>query len=199
MKSKVKILLVIISLSLTLGLMSNTYSRYVADTTSDLNMQFAPWKILVNESDILNEKDTSIALTPIMDENINIADNMIAPTSKGYFDIEIDPTNTATAFNYEISLNILNENIPDILINKYAILDSNYQEGDEVQSKIINDSIVSGEVSLEDNIIKPFTIRVYFEWYDGEDNLMNDEADTLIANTEENLQIEANIKFTQKI
>lgn len=199
MKYKIKILLIIVSLSLTLGLMSNTYSRYVADTTGDLNVQFAPWKILVNNNDIINGKDASIDLTPIMDENENIAANTIAPTSKGYFDIEIDPTNTGISFNYQIALDILNENIPDIMINKYAILDSNYNDGDEIQTKIINDNILTGEVDINDNMINPFTVRIYFEWYDGEDELMDDEADTLIANTEDELQIKANIKFTQKI
>lgn len=64
MSRKFKVLLVIISLSLTLSLMSNTYSRYVADTTSDIELQFANWQILVNENDITNNSVSSINIVP---------------------------------------------------------------------------------------------------------------------------------------
>ena len=59
MSRKLRILLVFISLSLTLSLMSNTYSRYVADTTSNVEMQFASWQILVNENDITSSTTSS--------------------------------------------------------------------------------------------------------------------------------------------
>ena len=49
-------------------------------------------------------------------------------------------------------------------------------------------------------MFEPFTIRVFFEWYDGETATMSDEMDTLIGTSEnEVLQIQANIKFVQNI
>lgn len=200
MKLKFKILIIIILMTFTLGIMSNTYSRYVADTTGDLNVQFAPWKILINENDIINNKETSLALEPVIQSNENVAPNMIAPSSKGYFDIAIDPTNTGTSFNYQISLDVLNSQIPDFLINKYAILDSDYIEGEEITETIINDKVINGEVNITPEGIKPFTIRVFFEWYEGENEQMDDDADTQVGTNEtENISVQANIKFTQKI
>ena len=73
--------------------MSNTYSRYVADSTGDVQMMFTKWQILVNDSDIVNETVSSIELTPVIKEDDNIAKDTIAPTSSGYFDITINPEN----------------------------------------------------------------------------------------------------------
>ena len=59
MKSKCKILLIIASLALTLSLMSNTYSRYVANTTGNVDIAFANWQILVNDNDILAQNTSN--------------------------------------------------------------------------------------------------------------------------------------------
>ena len=133
MSKRFRILLLFISLSLSLSLMSNTYSRYIASTTGDLEVVFAKWQILVNDTDITNNSSSNISLVPIIDENENIKSNTIAPSSKGYFDIIIDPSNVDVSFNYSISLDYENEDIPDLVITKYAMLDSNYQEGDQIQ------------------------------------------------------------------
>ena len=125
MNIRIKILSVFIPLCLFLCFMSNTYSRYVADTTGNLKMSFAQWQILVNNEDIINNSSSSIVLTPVIDENENVVNNKIAPSSSGYFDINIDPSNVDVSFNYSISLDVLNENIPDLIITKYAILDEN--------------------------------------------------------------------------
>lgn len=207
MSRKFKVLLVIISLSLTLSLMSNTYSRYVADTTSDIELQFANWQILVNENDITNNSVSSINIVPILEENNNIATNSIAPTSKGYFDIEIDPSNVEVSFDYQINFELLNDNMPDLLISKYALLDSNYVEGDSLTTIPITDNQINNlltyDNSTENFRFEPFKVRVYFEWYEGQDENMNDEADTQIGNeaatNDTKLQIKTTISFSQII
>lgn len=207
MSRKFKVLLVIISLSLTLSLMSNTYSRYVADTTSDIELQFANWQILVNENDITNNSVSSINIVPILEENNNIATNSIAPTSKGYFDIEIDPSNVEVSFDYQINFELLNDNMPDLLISKYAILDSNYVEGDSLTTIPITDNQINNlltyDNSTENFRFEPFKVRIYFEWYEGQDENMNDEADTQIGNeaatNDAKLQIKTTIAFSQII
>lgn len=207
MSRKFKVLLVIISLSLTLSLMSNTYSRYVADTTSDIELQFANWQILVNENDITNNSVSSINIVPILEENNNIATNSIAPTSKGYFDIEIDPSNVEVSFDYQINFELLNDNMPDLLISKYALLDSNYVEGDSLTTIPITDNQINNlltyDNSTENFRFEPFKVRVYFEWYEGQDENMNDEADAQIGNeaatNDTKLQIKTTISFSQII
>ena len=207
MSRKLRILLVFISLSLTLSLMSNTYSRYVADTTSNVEMQFASWQILVNENDITSSTTSSIELMPVMEENEHIANNTIAPSSKGYFDIDIDPTNVNVSFSYEVSLEVLNEDMPDLMITKYAILDSTYNEGDEIQTTVVSNNIIEGSLNFNNEIenynYEPFTIRVYFEWFEGTNEQMNDTQDTQVghnaANDNTSLQIKATINFEQKL
>lgn len=214
MNFRVKILLVFIPLSFLLCFMSNTYSRYVADTTGDLKMSFAQWQILVNNEDITNNTSSSIVLTPVIDANDYVKKNKIAPSSTGYFDVSIDPSNVDVSFNYNISLKVLNENMPDLMITKYAILDNNFdKEKDTITYKDIENNLISGSLDLKDITVatdgdeietsnfEPFTIRICFEWYEGKDEKMNDEADTLIGIDAENneLEIEAEIKFEQKL
>lgn len=211
MKTRIKIMLVFMSLALTVSLMSNTYSRYVADTTGSLEVQFAKWKILVNETDITSGNVSSIELTPVVDENENVAQNKLAPSSKGYFDIEIDPTDVEVSFDYEISLEVLNENIPDLLVTKYSLIKGDTDlDKDTIEMNDIVDNVISGTfryknvASGSDEVFafEPFTIRVYFEWVDNEEvSTMSDEADTQIGVNAENytLQIKANIKFEQNV
>lgn len=211
MKTRIKIMLVFMSLALTVSLMSNTYSRYVADTTGSLEVQFAKWKILVNETDITSGNVSSIELTPVVDENENVAQNKLAPSSKGYFDIEIDPTDVEVSFDYEISLEVLNENIPDLLVTKYSLIKGDTDlDKDSIDRIDIVDNVITGTMryknvaSGSDEVFtfEPFTIRVYFEWVDNEEvSTMSDEADTQIGLNAENytLQIKANIKFEQNL
>ena len=207
MGKKFKILLLLISSSFTLGLMSNTYSRYVANTTGDVELVFAKWQILVNNEDITNGTTSTLDITPVIEENQNIEDNTIAPSSKGYFDVNIDPSNVGVSFNYKIDLKVLNEDMPDLMITKYAILDKDYIDGDEITTTNIENNIINGTLDFdketENYKFEPFTIRVYFEWYEGLDEQMNDEQDSKIGNdasiNDTKLQIQATINFEQKI
>lgn len=206
MSTKFKILAVLVSLSLTLCFMSNTYSRYVANTTGNVEVQFAKWQILVNENDITTSSSSSIELTPVVEQNQYVADNKVAPSSKGYFDIDIDPTNVEVSFDYSISLTIENTNIPDLMITKYSIVDSSYDEDkDELQINNIKDNTITGSLTYDNKTenfkFEPFTIRIYFEWYEGTDEIMNDLADSEVGNDASNhsLKLNANIKFEQKL
>ena len=204
MKNKCKILFIIASLALTLSLMSNTYSRYVANTTGNLDMAFSNWQILVNEIDIIEENSSTIQISPVLLENENIAENKVAPSTEGYFDINIDPTNVDVSFNYQANIEVLNENIPDLIITKYAILDDTYTVGDEIVLENLENNTVSGNLKYQQgNTFKPFTIRIYFEWYDEADGSMTDEMDTEVghqaATENTTLQIAATIKFEQDV
>ena len=206
MTTKFKVLAVLVSLSLTLCFMSNTYSRYVANTTGNVEVRFARWQILVNENDITTNSTSSIELTPVVEQNQYVADDKVAPSSKGYFDIDIDPTNVEVSFDYSISLTIENTNIPDLMITKYSIIDSSYdEEKDGLQRNNIEENTIKGSLtydnSKENFNFEPFTIRIYFEWYEGADEVMNDTADTEVGNDAINhsLRLNASIKFEQKL
>jgi len=207
MIKKFRIILVLISLSISLCLMSNTYSRYIADTSSNIDVMFSNWQILVNTIDVTNGSSSEISFTPIIDENENIAENTIAPSSTGYFDIAIDPRNTDVSFSYSIALSIENENVPDLMITKYAILPNTYIEGDSLEFTNIIDSTITDTLYFDNNTedfsFNNFTVRVYFEWFEGETELMDDDSDTAIglyaATDGETFTMNAAISFEQVI
>lgn len=203
MFKRLRLLIVFASLSVTMGFMSNTYSRYVADTNGDIKIEFAKWQIVVNSNDITDNAVSTINITPTMDANDNIEENTVAPSSSGYFDIVIDPTNVDVSFDYSISIDLLNENMPDLIISEYAFLSENFKDGDEVIKNALENSTITDTFDVSTNDKEPFTIRVFFEWFEGENENMNDEADTLIGVdagiNDTNLQIQASIHFEQKI
>ena len=207
MKKRICFMLLLMSCSLCLCLMSSTYSRYVAGTTGNIDILFAKWQILVNTQDITDQNNSNISITPTIEPDENVKENTIAPTSKGYFDIDINPTNVDVSFRYTVDLEIDNEEIPDLMITKYTILPNDYEEGDTIEYTTLQENTITNELlfdnETEDFSFEPFTIRIYFEWYEGEDEQMNDEADTEIgtASTEDDLSftINANISFEQII
>ena len=207
MKKKIKIILILLTISVTLSYMSDTYSRYVISANNNVDISFSSWQILINDFDITNNTNNTLEITPVIEESKDIKANTIAPSSKGYFDILINPSNVELSFNYTVDLKILNENLPDILISKYAILDEDYNEKDEITTTAIEENKIKGSLTFDNNTenfkFKPFIIRIYFEWFEGENEQMDDQKDTEVTNDALNnntkLQIEANITFEQKL
>ena len=208
MLKKVRFLLAFMALSICLCLMSSTYSRYVADTTGDIDVLFANWQILVNTTDITNGSSSSITFVPTIEPNANVASNVIAPSSKGYFDIQIDPTNVDVSFKYNINFTVEDANMPDILITKYAFVPTNYIEGDPLETTALTDNTISNTLLYDNNTAQfsfsSFTIRVYFEWYEGTNEAMDDTADTNVgvaaaSGTNTSFTVNANISFEQLI
>ena len=188
-------------------MMSNTYSRYVANTTGNIDAAFAKWQILINgNNDITDGSTSSITVAPTIISNENVKEGTIAPSSTGYFDIEIDPTNVELSFDYEITLAYDNANMPDLVISKYAFLDEDTDE-DNLVFQTLNTNSISGSKIFDnetDNFkFSKFTIRVYFEWYEGSNELMDDEDDTEVgysaATDDTSFTIAANITFSQKM
>lgn len=204
MFKRLRLLVLLSALSVTLGFMSSTYSRYIADANGNIKIGFAKWQIKVNNNDITDSSVSSINIVPVIKENDNIAENTVAPTSSGYFDIVIDPTNVDVSFNYSISIKLLNENMPDLVITEYAIIDETLDENSQITYTPLVDEIISGSFTYsKDTIYSPFTVRVGFKWYEGDNENMNDEADTAIgkdaAINNSELQIQATIHFEQNI
>ncbi len=198
MLKKFKVLIVIASLAITLSLMSNTYSRYVASSDGNVQIEFAKWQLLVNNTDITNSTSSTISFEPTIVPNDNVAENKIAPSSTGYFDIEIDPTNVDVSFKYNIDLVIDNTNIPDLMVTKYEVIN-----GENIETKYLENGSIADTVYYKKGGFEAFTIRIHFEWIEGQDETMDDTADTNIGYTAaaENttFTINANINFEQFI
>jgi hypothetical protein len=205
MLKKFKVLIVIASLAITLSLMSNTYSRYVASSEGNVEIEFAKWQLLVNTVDVTSSSTSNISFEPVIETNVNIAKNKVAPSSTGYFDIEIDPTNVDVSFKYTIDLNIDSEKVPDLMITKYAVLPDNYIEGNALNFSNLVEGKISNVMNYSEDGFKKFTLRIYFQWFEGQTETMNetmdDVADTNVgyaaATENTTFAINANINFEQ--
>lgn len=158
-------------------LSQNTLSKYRDEFDGLTDVQLARWNIKVNNQEIVQSNTLAADITPIFEGNENIADGVLAPGAKGYYDIVIDATEVDVAFSYQLTLgHVENEIIPDIVLIGYTI---NPDVNTEIQT--YSDQI-SGNIDLTQDIT---TIRIYFEWNDGEGSTMDNETDTevIINNT----------------
>ena len=197
--NKLKLLIVCFMLIILVSLMSNTFSKYVSSADGDLNVSFAKWQILVNNLDISEAANSEILFVPVIDSNNEVDENSVAPSSSGYFDIAIDPSNVALSFNYNITFSIENDDIPDLMISEYAILPV---DDSPIEKISLDNNIIEKDMIYDpENPFKPFTIRLFFKWYEGENELMDDLADTEIgtvaAINNTKLKMKANISFKQ--
>ena len=190
MKRRIKILIAFVALAFSLSIISTTYSRYVADANGDVALTFAKWQILVNDADITSGNVESIDITPTIVENENVASGKLAPSSLGYYDIEIDVSNVETSFDMHITLD--NEDMADLRITSYSI-----DDGEEIE---IEDGQIDESFDYDEDL-ETINIRIYFEWYDvddGDSEMDNDDDTEFVSNNEE-ITITTNLSFEQRI
>ena len=197
-KTKLKVLIVFVIFACALSIVSNTYSRYVAAAEENIDLALANWQILLNDEDITTSSESVGLINPVILENENVANNKLAPSSVGYFDIDIDASSVELSFNYNLKIN-KNEILDDLLITKYQIIEEDTNSDEAEYIDVVNNEINGTIDYSEENTIKPFKIRVFFEWFDGDSEESNDESDTEIVKNNNSLTINATIKFTQKI
>lgn len=190
MKKRIKILIAFVALAFSLSIISTTYSRYVADANGDVALTFAKWQILVNDEDITSGNVESIDITPTIVENENVASGKLAPSSLGYYDIEIDVSNVETSFDMHITLD--NEDMADLRITSYSI-----DDGEEIE---IEDGQIDESFDYDEDL-ETINIRIYFEWYDVDDgdSEMDNEDDTEFVSNNEEITITTNLSFEQRI
>lgn len=190
---KFKLLLATISLIICISFIKETYAKYITEANANANIKVAKWKILVNNQDIVNNNNITETISPKFTGNSNIKDDVIAPGATGYFDLIIDPTNTDVTFSYEITSSI-NENssVKDLYITGYSINDNEEINFNEDEQKIIKNTIFYSEDRTNTKI------RVYISWQDGENETMDNIADTSATMLEDNnAKVDVNIKFIQ--
>lgn len=206
----IKLLILVISFFLLAYNVNEAYSRYVSEVNGDVNFNFARWQILVNNENITTNYESKIKFTPIIDENENMASNVLGPTSTGYFDIEINPENVDTSFVYNINITVPSDSeVKNVVITDYSITnEESILLGNELVRIPLNGSNSISETMLWDSNtsgfkFNPFIVRVYFAWNDNKE-IMTDEEDTIIGNKaseneEINFSLLASLKFRQYV
>ncbi len=197
-KTKLKVLFLFVIFAFALSVVSNTYSRYVAAAEENIDLALANWQILLNNEDITSSSSSVGLINPVILENENVANNKLAPSSKGYFDIDIDASSVELSFNYDLTIN-KNEILDDLIITKYKLIEEGTDPEEVEYIDVVNNEINGTFDYSEETTIKPFKIRVFFEWFDGDNETSDDESDTEVVKNNDSLTIDATIRFTQKL
>lgn len=169
-----KILYIIFSffLLLTLYEIKKTYGLFESNNKMPVQQSTAKWNILINGTNIKSEEKFVVNSVNVED-NENVLNGKIAPGVKGYFDVEIDKTNTSTSIVYSITFDFTK--ISDsITIEKIEETTSGnlIRTGENTYSKVmkINDDPINN-------------IRVYIKWVNKEEN---NDIDSLVGLTKDN-------------
>lgn len=192
---KIIILMSCISLLLCIVTLQDTYAKYLSSANGTTDISIARWRILVNDFDVRNSITSNSLITPVFSGNNHIAENVVAPTANGYFDIIIDGNDTDISFNYTININTSEDSlVQDIVTTGYQV------DGGEIITS--SSSNISGTILLND-LNKVKTIRIYITWVDqalNQDETMNNQDDTN-ATKELNAvaKLDVNVNFIQII
>ena len=191
LNKKIVILISLFSLLICILTLQDTYAKYTSQATGTTDISIARWRILVNDFDIRQSITSNSLITPVFEGTSHIASNIIAPTSRGYFDVIIDGNDTDVSFNYTINIDVdKSSSVTDLLVTGYEL-----DDGELVN--IDNGEDITGTVYFSDtNKVKK--IRVYVMWND-ETGTMDNAADTNATANNTNAKINVNVNFTQKV
>ena len=186
---KFKLFIAFLALFICISQLKDTYAKYLEAKEGNTDFTIANWKIVVNDKDISEGSTLSSLITPVYVANQNIASGVIAPSSEGYFDLNIDASAVDVSFTYNILIEE-NDLISDFIITGYQI-------GDNPIVNLTDTTEITNDILLDDtNRLQ--TIRIYFEWYDEDDNKMDNNADTVVTIDNDNLTLNVKLSFTQK-
>ena len=171
-------------------IVTDAYSKYLTEASSTTDIAIARWRILVNGQDIRNNADLSQVITPTFYHDNNIADNIIAPRSQGYFDILINCSAADVSFEYEINTSpSADSSVTDLIATGYSI------DGGSTVSIQPGDNITN-QVYLSSNT-QTISIRIYIEWYDSTGETMDNDDDTAATQSGDDAKLDVNLSFTQ--
>ena len=186
-KKKISLFVALLSLFYSVSLIQTTYAKYVTTAEANSNINIARWNITVNNQDVIENSNFIQNLSPVFNGTTYIKENVIAPTSEGYFDILIDGTNTDVSFQYTITINPSDANtIKDLKIVKYTINNVDYNYIDNI----------SGDINFDDEN-KNVAIRVFIMWNDEESTQEMNNNDDTIATVEGNANYKINVNLIQ--
>lgn len=200
-KNKLRVLeiLCIISLLFTIFSIRRTYARYFEKVDTTYQTHIKRWLIKINDHNIHEAKSLSEVVQPVLVENENMNNNnTLVPGRTGYFDMMIDYTYVDLAFEYEFSIEQLNETqLKDFEIYGYEIVDGD--KSTVTETKQIK-GVIDPDKDLNSANEKKRDIRILFRWNDGDGSIMDNKLDTQYRSEEnEALNYRATLKFTQYI
>jgi len=155
-------------LSMTIFMVIDSYGLFESKNVLNVDSNIAKWNVFINGTDI-KKNETFVVDKINLINNDNVLEGKMAPGSKGYFDIVIDPTDTDTSIRYDISFDFSSLNDKIVVSGIEEITSGNLvRTGKNTYSKVITLNEIKNGITN--------TIRVYIKW----DN-SDDESDSAIG------------------
>lgn len=193
-KNVLGILICLVLISGMAWFIGDTYAKYRDQINGQTNANMARWNIKVNTEEIKGKNSLTAPITAYFPATDYTAAGVIAPGSRGYFDIVIDSSEVDVAFDYTITCTASADSvIDDIQIVGYKIDPQGLDDMTDIST--ITGGSVTGVVPV--NAITT-TIRVFIEWYDGSGENMNNQTDTqTVLDNLSSAIMETTISFNQ--
>ena len=184
--------IVVIIIIVTVSLTFYTYSLFESDAVSPATSDLAKWNIKVNNSMItgLPSGQNQMNIGNITwNSGGHVRAGKAAPGSVGYFEIEIDPTDTQVSFIYELELDMSNIDNEEFEIQSVIETNNNtiVRTGEYTYAGIMSLSAITNE--------EIHNIRVNIIWNNNEQN--NESDYELGIRAEMEVYIPVTIRLTQ--
>ena len=150
---------------------SYTLSRYVETTEGTSGLEIAKFNVTVNDINVTEGNPFILNYKDITDTS-----EKIAPNTKGYFELKINPIGTEVSLEYEFNFDL--RGIPKEFKLTYFTINDSEEHHDITEGNIIkNDLLLSDKKNgfTEDEKIN---IKVYWDWNIDED-ITNPNVDTI--------------------
>jgi len=191
-KKFIMLTLTLISLFTTLCMVNETYAKYVTSASVTSSTSIARWKILVNNDDVTLGTTSTNLITPTFPGTEDIAPNVLAPNTEGYFDILLDGSNTDVSFRYTITIgNNPNSPVTELTATKY-IVDN---DTDNEITFTGTPKQITGEINLNAQQ-RTKTFKVYVKWDDSL-NIMTNAQDTATTVGNQSGMIDVTVNVVQ--
>lgn len=171
-------------------LYQDSYAKYKKKVDQSVDISLASWNIKLNNESIAGQQTISGNVTPIFEKTEYVAENVLAPGSNGYFDINIDASEVDVSFSYKLSV-VVNDSdkYPDIIAYGYTL----NPEDNSATLDIPQDGI-TGEIVHNTN---DTYLRIYIKWDDSSMAMMDNSEDTALAIANSEITMKATFLFTQ--
>ena len=213
MKNKVKLFILILIVIVLVLIIRATYSKYISESSADIERDIGQWIIKVNNTDITgvdeygnpNVQEFTID-TFTWDDAEHIVEGKIAPSRGGSFEIIIDPTNTQVSFEYSLTIEKpklkLDESLvtdvtdDDIIMRITNMSEKNgkpvtFTSDNTTFKNVVKRTKLLSEIVSDVESVRLDTIKVDFEWQNNENN---NEKDSKIGSVYDN-KISFPVKF----
>lgn len=174
MKGKTILIILLICVFALFITSNETYTAYESSVENEVPIEIATWRIDIDGKDVVSATE-KIAVGQITWTNEHANNKTAAPGSVGVARINIDPSKSDVAIQYEITYEDNSIN-PDCILSITSI----YIENQQLERA--NDNSFEGIITMDDiKNKKIITLVINVEWVNNEEN---NERDTLIGSGE---------------